>query len=100
MRRALPRENWLHAIPASRPGRFFDFTHEPHSLVVCQMPAPETKRAKAVLANGNRPAAARGSWLERLRRPGFICLCLGLLTVAVYSPVAWQGFVNYDDSDR
>ena len=63
------------------------------------MPAPETKRAKAVLANGNRPAAARGSWLERLRRPGFICLCLGLLTVAVYSPVAWQGFVNYDDSD-
>ncbi|HSA10026.1 MAG TPA: tetratricopeptide repeat protein [Candidatus Paceibacterota bacterium] len=28
-----------------------------------------------------------------------LCLLLALLTVAIFLPVAWQGFVNYDDSD-
>ena len=37
--------------------------------------------------------------MERLRRPGFLCLALAVTTLAVFLPVAWQGFVNYDDSD-
>ena len=41
----------------------------------------------------------RPSWMEKLRRPGFICLALAMTTLAVFMPVAWQGFVNYDDSD-
>ena len=44
-------------------------------------------------------AAARASWQERLCRPGFISLCLALVTLAVYLPTAWNDFVNYDDSD-
>ena len=41
----------------------------------------------------------RASWMEKLRRPGFICLALAMTTLAVFMPVAGQGFVNYDDSD-
>ncbi len=43
--------------------------------------------------------AEQASVKESLLRPGFLCLLLTLATLAVYLPVAWQGFVNYDDSD-
>ena len=34
-----------------------------------------------------------------MRRPGFICLLLAVITLVVFLPVARHGFVNYDDSD-
>jgi len=39
------------------------------------------------------------SWREKLCQPGVLCLLLALTTLAVYLPLAWQGYVNYDDSD-
>ena len=56
----------------------------------------QSKQASS--ANPDRRPEA-GSWAERLRRPGFLCLLLALATLIVFLPVAHQGFVNYDDSD-
>src|ERR1039458_9752842 len=42
---------------------------------------------------------AQISWKEKLCRPVCICWLLALATLAVFLPVAGQGFVNYDDSD-
>ena len=55
----------------------------------------------ATIPPAEKPGAGTGhaSWKERLRRPGFLCLRLALVTLAVFLPVARQGFVNYDDSD-
>ena len=39
------------------------------------------------------------SWREKLCRPAWLCWLLALTTLAVFLPVARQGFVNYDDSD-
>src|ERR1039458_8430448 len=58
-----------------------------------------TKRAKIPLTEQADAKPGRASWMEKLRRPGFICLALAMTTLAVFMPVAWQGFVNYDDSD-
>src|ERR1035441_6031482 len=58
-----------------------------------------TKRAKIPLTEKADSEPGRASWMEKLRRPGFICLALTMTTLAVFMPVAWQGFVNYDDSD-
>jgi protein O-mannosyl-transferase len=87
------------AHPGFGDSTVFHFTPAAFGLVLCQMPAPKTKQGRPPSANGAGPCAARGSWQERVRRPGFLCLCLGLVTLAVFLPVAWQGFVNYDDSD-
>ncbi len=46
-----------------------------------------------------QPPAAAASRGRLFCRPGFLCLLLGLATLAVYLPVAWNGFVNYDNSD-
>jgi protein O-mannosyl-transferase len=43
--------------------------------------------------------AESSSWKEKLRHPGVICLLLALGTLAVFLPIAWHGYVNYDDSD-
>jgi protein O-mannosyl-transferase len=58
-----------------------------------------TKRAKIPLTEKADSEPGRASGMEKLRRPGFICLALAMTTLAVFLPVAWQGFVNYDDSD-
>src|SRR5947208_13669930 len=50
-------------------------------------PRPENRRA------------AISFWREKFRCPGFLSLLLGLATLAVFCPVAWHDFVNYDDSD-
>ena len=47
-------------------------------------------------ADGTAPAP---SWQTAISRPGFLCLLLALVTLAVYLPAAWNGFVNYDDAD-
>ena len=36
---------------------------------------------------------------ERILHPGWICLLLALLTLAIYWPVRHYDFVNYDDAD-
>jgi len=36
---------------------------------------------------------------KRLLHPGWVCLVLALLTLAIYWPVHGHDFVNYDDSD-
>jgi tetratricopeptide (TPR) repeat protein len=56
-------------------------------------------RAKIRPAKKAGSQSGRTSWKEKLRRPGFLCLLLALATLALYLPVARQGFVNYDDSD-
>lgn len=59
-----------------------------------------TQRTQTTSAKKAKSSAGRDSWQERLlRRPGILCLCLALVTLVVFLPVAWQGFVNYDDSD-
>src|ERR1022692_3638822 len=58
-----------------------------------------TKRAKIPLTEKADSEPGRASWMEKLRRPGFICLALAMTTLAVFMPVAGQAFVNYDDSD-
>src|ERR1019366_6121891 len=58
-----------------------------------------TKRAKIPLTEKTDSEPGRASWMEKLRRPGFVCLALAMTTLAVFMPVAWQSFVNYDDSD-
>jgi protein O-mannosyl-transferase len=63
------------------------------------MPAARSGRAKPTLASGADSRAAHPSLQDWLRRPGFICLFLALMTLAVYLPTAWNDFVNYDDSD-
>jgi len=63
------------------------------------MPAAGAKRAKTPSATSAESGAGGVGWQAALRRPGFLCLVLALLTLAVFLPVAWQGFVNYDDSD-
>ena len=57
------------------------------------------ERAKIPPAEKAGSRIGRASWKEKLRRPGFLCLLLALATLAVFLPVARQGFVNYDDSD-
>jgi protein O-mannosyl-transferase len=63
------------------------------------MPRPRFERTKAPFASDAKPDGGRGFWRKKLCRPGFICLCLALLTFAVYLPTAWNGFVNFDDPD-
>jgi protein O-mannosyl-transferase len=58
-----------------------------------------TERAKNSSAPKVDSSLRRASWTETLRRPGPLCLLLALVTLTVFLPVAWQGFVNYDDSD-
>src|ERR1022692_3723237 len=58
-----------------------------------------TKRAKIPLTEKADSEPGRASWMEKLRRPGFICVALAMTTLAVFMPVAGQGFVNYDVSD-
>ena len=36
---------------------------------------------------------------ERKKLIAFICFALALGTIAVYFPILWHGFLNYDDSD-
>ena len=45
------------------------------------------------------PKADRAPWLGKLRRPGWLCLLLAVTTLAVFLPIGWYGYVNYDDSD-
>ena len=49
----------------------------------------------------NRPArqAGHASWEESCAARRLLCLLLALATLAVFLPVARQGYVNYDDSD-
>jgi len=56
-------------------------------------------RHKPMRTRGADCPAAEGFGRRLIRRPGFLCLLLGLATLAVYCPVAWNGFVDYDDSD-
>ncbi|HOC56311.1 MAG TPA: tetratricopeptide repeat protein [Verrucomicrobiota bacterium] len=58
-----------------------------------------TERTKTLSALKAGSRAGRPAWRERLERPGVLCLLLAVATLAVFLPVAWQGFVNYDDSD-
>ena len=57
------------------------------------------ERAKIPLTGPVDSPAGSPAWREKLRRPAFLCLLLALATLAVFLPVARQGFVNYDDSD-
>jgi tetratricopeptide (TPR) repeat protein len=57
------------------------------------------ERAKILPAEKAGSQTVHVSWMEKLCRPGVLCLLLALATLAVYLPVAWQGYVNYDDSD-
>jgi tetratricopeptide (TPR) repeat protein len=38
-----------------------------------------------------------GSWRDKMSSPGFLCLLLALATLALFLPVTWHDFVNYDD---
>jgi len=58
-----------------------------------------TERTKTLSALKAGSSGGRAAWRERLERPGVLCLLLAVATLAVFLPVAWQGFVNYDDSD-
>jgi protein O-mannosyl-transferase len=51
------------------------------------------------LSRKAKTADARAPWREKLARPGFLCLLLAVATLAVFLPVGWHGYVNYDDSD-
>ncbi len=55
-----------------------------------------TKTGAAAAAESGVGDASGWAWL---RRPGVLCLLLALATLAVFLPVAWHGFVNYDDAD-
>ena len=57
------------------------------------------ERAKILLVEKAGSRTGHASWKEKMCRPGFLCLLLALATLAVFLPVARQGFVNYDDSD-
>ena len=63
------------------------------------MPAAGTKRAKTPSATSAESGAGGIGWQAALRQPGVLGLGLALVTLAVFLPLAWQGFVNYDDSD-
>ena len=56
-------------------------------------------RAKIPPAKKAGSQAGHASWKEKLCRPACLCWLLALTTLAVFLPVAQQGFVNYDDSD-
>jgi protein O-mannosyl-transferase len=56
----------------------------------------QPKRASSPSAED---VTAGGSWKAKLAQPGYLCALLGLVTVLVYLPTVWNGFVNYDDSD-
>jgi 4-amino-4-deoxy-L-arabinose transferase-like glycosyltransferase len=57
------------------------------------------ERAKIRLVEKAGSRTGHASWKEKMCRPGFLCLLLALAALAVFLPVARQGFVNYDDSD-
>jgi protein O-mannosyl-transferase len=58
-----------------------------------------TERTKQALTRTAEMQAGGASWKEKLRRPGLVCLLLGLTTLAVFLPIGGHGYVNYDDSD-
>ena len=51
------------------------------------------------MAKGAVPGEPRSVRQPKLCSPRFLCLCLALLTLAVYLPAGRNDFVNYDDSD-
>src|SRR5450759_1388608 len=57
------------------------------------------ERAKKPPAGKTGSRAVPASWKAKLCHPAFLCLLLAVVTLAVFLPVARQGFVNYDDSD-
>ena len=57
------------------------------------------ERAKIRLVEKAGSRIGRASWKEKMCRPAFLCLLLAIATLAVFLPVARQGFVSYDDSD-
>jgi len=57
------------------------------------------EQAKIPPAEKAGSRTGHASWKEKMCRPRFLCLLLALATLAVFLPVARQGFVNYDDSD-
>src|ERR1019366_5136949 len=57
------------------------------------------ERAKILLVEKAGSRTGHASWKEKMCLPGFLCLLLALATLAVFLPVARQGFVNYDDAD-
>jgi protein O-mannosyl-transferase len=59
------------------------------------------KKAQAkrpVPPDAQQPEAGT-AWAARLSHPKWICALLAAATLLVYLPTAWNGFVNYDDSD-
>src|SRR3954462_72651 len=38
-------------------------------------------------------------WPEEFSHPALVCLLLAVVTFCIYSPVAYDEFVNYDDAD-
>ena len=58
-----------------------------------------TEKARAPLTQNAGGAEGRFIWGQRARSPVFLAALLALVTMAVYLPVARNGFVNYDDSD-
>jgi protein O-mannosyl-transferase len=57
------------------------------------------QRAKTTLTDPLDLQARGSSWRKTMCRPAVLFLLLALCTFVVFLPVAWQGFVNYDDSD-
>jgi len=55
------------------------------------------KKKQSAPADGVQASGA--GWSGVLRSPGVMSLLLAVVTLAVYLPVAWHGFVNYDDAD-
>src|SRR5215467_14572137 len=54
---------------------------------------------KLITKKGSEVRGPRSFWTKNLCRPGFLSLILALTTFAVFLPVSWNDFVNYDDSD-
>jgi tetratricopeptide (TPR) repeat protein len=57
------------------------------------------ERAKIAPAEEAGARTGHAFWKEKLCRPGVLCWLLAVATLAVFLPVARQGYVNYDDSD-
>jgi protein O-mannosyl-transferase len=57
------------------------------------------ERAKIQLREKVNPIGHSSACREMIRRRVVLSVLLALATLAVFLPVAWQGFVNYDDAD-